>query len=261
MTSDAYTKPGRLRGKAAVVTGAARGIGLATAELFAAEGARLVITDIDTTQLAVAGADLRSKGADIVEVGGSVAEPVDSQAMISAAVTAYGAIDVLIANAGVIPLGTILDTAPEDWDRVMDVDARGMFLTCKYAITEMVRQGRGSIVCLSSISGMAGQRGQAAYGPAKFVATGLTQHLAVEWAEHGIRVNAVAPGTIETDAVHQVAKTAEGRRYLDLIREQHPMKRLGQPAEVANAILFLASDEASFITGTHLMVDGGYTAQ
>ena len=93
------------------------------------------------------------------------------------------------------------------------------------------------------------------------MATGLTRHLAVEWAEHGIRVNAVAPGTIETEAAHQVALTAEGRRYLELIREQHPMKRLGQPAEVAKAILFLASDEASFVTGAVLSVDGGYLAQ
>ncbi len=261
MTSDTDPKRGRLSGKSAVVTGAAKGIGRATAELFAAEGARLVITDIDTTGLTAAADDLRSLGAELVKVDGNVAKAADAEAMITAAVKAFGVIDILVANAGVIPLGTILDTSPDDWDRVMDVDARGMFLTCKYAITEMVHQRSGSIVCLSSISGMAGQRGQAAYGPAKFVATGLTRHLAVEWAEHGIRVNAVAPGTIETEAAHQVALTAEGRRYLELIREQHPMKRLGQPAEVAKAILFLASDDASFITGAVLSVDGGYLAQ
>jgi NAD(P)-dependent dehydrogenase (short-subunit alcohol dehydrogenase family) len=254
-------RAGRLNGKSAVITGAGNGIGRATAIQFADEGARLVINDIDKRSLAAVAETLRSAGADIVEVVGSVADPADAQAMISAAVSNYGVIDILVANAGVIPLGTITDTAPEDWDRVMDVDARGMFLTCKYAITEMARQGSGSIICLSSISGMAGQGGQAAYGPAKFVATGLTRHLAVEWAQHGIRVNAVAPGTIETEAVRQVVKTAEGRRYVDLIREQHPMKRLGQPAEVAQAIVFLASDDASFITGEVLAVDGGYLAQ
>jgi NAD(P)-dependent dehydrogenase (short-subunit alcohol dehydrogenase family) len=254
-------RAGRLNGKSAVITGAGNGIGRATAIQFADEGARLVINDIDKRSLAAVAETLRSAGADIVEVVGNVADPADAQAMISAAISHYGVIDILVANAGVIPLGTITDTAPEDWDRVMDVDARGMFLTCKYAITEMARQGSGSIICLSSISGMAGQRGQAAYGPAKFVATGLTRHLAVEWAQHGIRVNAVAPGTIETEAVRQVVKTAEGRRYVDLIREQHPMKRLGQPAEVAQAIVFLASDDASFITGEVLAVDGGYLAQ
>lgn len=255
------TRGGRLSGKSAVITGAGNGIGRATAIHFAEEGARMVINDIDEPSLAAVAETLRTAGADIVEVAGSVADPADAQAMISAAISSYGVLDILVANAGVIPLGIITDTTPEDWDRVMDVDARGMFLTCKYAIAEMARQGSGSIICLSSISGMAGQRGQAAYGPAKFVATGLTRHLAIEWAQHGIRVNAVAPGTIETEAVRQVVKTAEGRRYVDLIREQHPMKRLGQPDEVARAIVFLASDDASFITGEVLAVDGGYLAQ
>jgi NAD(P)-dependent dehydrogenase (short-subunit alcohol dehydrogenase family) len=261
MTTETPMTAGRLRGKAAVITGAGNGIGRATAELFADEGARLVINDLDKPSLAAVAKSLRSAGAEIVEVVGNVADPADAQAMISAAVSSYGTIDILVANAGVIPLGTIAETSPDDWDQVMDVDARGMFLTCKYAIAEMARQGSGSIICLSSISGMAGQRGQAAYGPAKFVATGLTRHLAIEWAEHGIRVNAVAPGTIETEAVRRVVKTPDGRRYVDLIREQHPMKRLGQPAEVARAIVFLASDDASFITGEVLAVDGGYLAQ
>jgi NAD(P)-dependent dehydrogenase (short-subunit alcohol dehydrogenase family) len=261
MTTETPLTAGRLSGKSAVITGAGHGIGRATAIHFADEGARLVLNDLDRPSLAAVAKSLRSAGAEIVEVAGNVADPADAESMITAAVSSYGTIDILVANAGVIPLGTIVETSPDDWDSVMDVDARGMFLTCKYAITEMARRGSGSIVCLSSISGMAGQRGQAAYGPAKFVATGLTRHLAVEWAEHGIRVNAVAPGTIETEAVRRLVETAEGRRYVDLIREQHPMKRLGQPAEVARAILFLASDDASFITGEVLAVDGGYLAQ
>ena len=131
-----------------------------------------------------------------------------------------------------------------------------MFLTCKYAIEEMLETGGGSIVCLSSISGLAGQKDQSTYGPAKFVASGITMHLAVEWADRGIRVNAVAPGTIATEAVAELPE-----RYIAPMREAHPIGRLGDPAEVANAILFLASDEASFVTGAILPVDGGYLAR
>jgi len=136
-----------------------------------------------------------------------------------------------------------------------------MFLTCKYAIEQMLLTGGGSIVCLSSISGMAGQRGQATYGPAKFVASGLTKHLAIEWADHAIRVNAVAPGTINTEGVRQLSTEPGGNEYLTRVKAAHPMGRLGEPHEVANAILFLASDDASFITGAILPVDGGFLAQ
>jgi NAD(P)-dependent dehydrogenase (short-subunit alcohol dehydrogenase family) len=137
----------------------------------------------------------------------------------------------------------------------------GMFLTCKYAIEAMLKTGGGSIVCLSSISGIAGQNRQATYGPAKFVATGITKHLAIEWADRGIRVNAVAPGTINTERVKRLPEEPGGSEYVEEIKKAHPMGRLGEPEEVANAILFLASDEASFITGTVLPVDGGYLAQ
>jgi NAD(P)-dependent dehydrogenase (short-subunit alcohol dehydrogenase family) len=143
----------------------------------------------------------------------------------------------------------------------MAVDGRGMFLTCKYAIAAMRESGGGAIVCLSSISGEAGQKRQAAYGPAKFVASGLTKHLAIEWADQGIRVNAVAPGTIRTERVTQLPNEPGGPEYLAAIEKLHPMGRIGEPAEVAQAILFLASDDASFITGAILPVDGGYLAQ
>ena len=141
---------------------------------------------------------------------------------------------------------------------MMSIDGRGMFLTCKYAIEQMITTGGGSIVCLSSISGMAGQSRQSTYGPAKFVASGLTKHLAVEWAGNGIRVNAVAPGTINTERVQQLPNEPGGPEYLEAVKAAHPMGRLGEPSEVAKAILFLASDEASFITGAILPVDGDF---
>jgi NAD(P)-dependent dehydrogenase (short-subunit alcohol dehydrogenase family) len=248
---------GRLNGQSCVITGAANGIGRATAELFFREEARLVLTDIDGAGLA----KLRAELPAAQTVTGDVSRPEDARRMIDTAVNQFGRLDVLVANAGVIPLQTILDATPEDWDHVMAVDGRGMFLTCKYAIEAMSATGGGSIVCLSSISGLAGQPGQAAYGPAKFVASGLTKHLAVEWAARGIRVNAVAPGTIRTERVRQLPHEPGGAEYLAQIEKMHPMGRLGEPAEVAAAILFLASAEASFITGAILPVDGGYLAQ
>jgi len=251
----------RLAGKSAVITGAAKGIGRATADVFAEEGARIIGTDIDADGLDRLRADLEVRGVECATVVGDVSKPDDARRMIAAAVERYGRIDILVANAGVIPLGSITESGPDDWDSVMAVDGRGMFLTCKYAIEAMLESGGGSIVCLSSISGMAGQSRQSTYGPAKFVATGLTKHLAVEWADKGIRVNAVAPGTIWTERVRSLPDEPGGTEYIEEIKKQHPMGRLGEPEEVARAIAFLASDEASFITGAILAVDGGYLAR
>ena len=251
----------RLRGKTALITGAAAGIGRATAELFAREGARLVLADVNTEGLDAVRESLCGSSEDVVLVTADVSRPEDARRAVQTAVERFGRIDIAVANAGVIPLASVVQATPEDWDRVMAIDGRGMFLTCKYAIEQMLITGGGSIVCLSSISGMAGQRGQATYGPAKFVASGLTKHLAIEWADHGIRVNAVAPGTINTDRVRQLSAEPGGKEYLTTVQAAHPMGRLGEPQEVANAILFLASDEASFITGVILPVDGGFLAQ
>lgn len=253
--------PGRLRGKSVVVTGAAKGIGRATAELFAREGASLVVTDVDRARLEDLKNRLAGSGtanAEVEAVVGDVSKPEEAGAMIRAAVERFGKLDILVANAGVIPLNNIVDATVEDWEHVMSVDGRGMFLTCKYAVEAMLENEEpgGSIVCLSSISGLAGQSDQSTYGPAKFVASGLTKHLAVEWASRGIRVNAVAPGTIQTEAVAELPES-----YKEPMKAAHPIGRLGEPSEVASAILFLASDDASFVTGAILPVDGGYLAQ
>lgn len=251
----------RLEGKSCVVTGAAFGIGRATAVRFAGEGARLVLTDIQEGPLQALVEELRGGGAEVEAVAGDVSIVEDAQRMIQTAVDRYGRLDVLVANAGIIPLGDILESSAADWDQVMAIDGRGMWLTCKYAIAAMLETGGGAIVCLSSISGLAGQKRQSTYGPAKFVASGITRHLAIEWADRGIRVNAVAPGTIRTERVMQLPNEPGGAEYLAAIEQAHPMGRIGDPSEVAAAILFLASDDASFITGAILPVDGGYLAQ
>jgi NAD(P)-dependent dehydrogenase (short-subunit alcohol dehydrogenase family) len=254
-------RSGRLLGKSAVVTGAAAGIGRATAELFAREGARLVLADINADGLSALRDSLRDVTGDVAVVTADVSKPEDVRRMIEVAVEEYGGLDIVIANAGIIPLASVVEATLDDWDEVMAIDGRGMFMTCKYAIEQMMSSGGGSIVCLSSISGVAGQPRQSTYGPAKFVASGLTKHLAVEWAARGIRVNAVAPGTINTERVQRLPEEPGGIEYLEALKAAHPMGRLGEPSEVAKAILFLASDEASFITGAILPVDGGFLAQ
>ncbi len=223
---------GRLQGKSALVTGAAFGIGRATAVLFADEGARLIVQDIQEGPLLVLRDELRTRGAEVEAVVGDVSKVADVQSAVSAAVSTYGRIDVAIANAGIIPLGDVTESTVEDWDNVMAIDGRGMFLTCKFAIEEMLKTGGGSIVCLSSISGVEGQKRQSTYGPAKFVASGITKHLAIEWAEKGIRVNAVAPGTINTERVQSLPNEPGGAEYLEVIKKAHPMARIGDPFEL-----------------------------
>ncbi|GBQ15059.1 SDR family NAD(P)-dependent oxidoreductase [Swaminathania salitolerans] len=249
-------KTGRLANKRALITGAAKGIGAATARLFAAEGARLVLSDIDENALSALGAELREAGHELRTTRMDVSNEEDIKAAVALSVEAFGGLDILVANAGIIPEATLDEATAALWDHTMAVDGRGMFLSCKYAAEEMVKAGSGAIVCLSSVSAFAGQPGQAVYGPAKYVASGITKHLAIDLADKGVRVNAVAPGTIATPAVAALDEAGIAR-----VVSMHPIGRIGQPEEVAPAIAFLASDEASFITGAVLPVDGGYLAQ
>lgn len=246
----------RLRNKVALVTGAAKGIGRATAERFAAEGARLVIADRDERALDGVAEQLRSAGHEVEAVACDVRDEAAINALFEAAFARFGHLDILVANAGVIPEATIEDATANLWHDTFSVDGRGMFLCGKRAAEHMAGRGQGAIVFLSSISAHGGQVGQAVYGPAKFVAAGLTKHFAVELAPKGVRVNAVSPGTIDTPAVAEL-----GKEGIETVVSMHPMGRMGRPEEIAAGILFLASDEASFVTGADLPIDGGYLAQ
>jgi NAD(P)-dependent dehydrogenase (short-subunit alcohol dehydrogenase family) len=186
---------GRLQGKSAIITGAAHGIGRATALRFASEGARVTLNDLDQAALDEVVEAVAAAGGVALSVAGDVSDTADVQRLVAEAVAAFGRVDILVANAGIIPEADLPAATAALWDRTMAVDARGMFLCCKYAAAEMLKVGGGAIVCLSSVSGFVGQKGQVIYGPAKFAASGLTKHLAVELAAQGIRVNAVAPGT------------------------------------------------------------------
>ena len=192
---------------------------------------------------------------------GDVSIEADVRALIAAAVERHDRLDVMVANAGVIPMATIAQATTALWDETFAVNGRGMFLCCKHAAERMLAQEprgseRGSIILTSSISAFGGLVGQSVYGPAKFVASGIARHFAIELAPRGIRVNAVAPGTVDTPALAQLGEAT----IRDLVA-LHPHARKAQPAEIARAYLFLASDDASFITGAVLPVDGGFTAQ
>jgi len=251
----------RLQDKVAVVTGAAAGIGEATAELFAAEGARVVLVDIEPTGEAVA-QRIRSHGGAALFVAADISVEADVQRAMQLADETFGRIDILINNAAVFVLKG-LEASVEDWRRSLDVNVIGTALCSRYAAAVMQRGGGGAIVNLASISGFIGQPHFLTYSATKAALLNMTRCMAVDLAPHNIRVNCVCPATIRTaGSDRHMAQT--GRREEEFLAEQAPLHllgRVGTPREVANAILFLASDEASFITATPLLVDGGYLAR
>jgi NAD(P)-dependent dehydrogenase (short-subunit alcohol dehydrogenase family) len=252
----------RLRDKVTIVTGAASGIGRATALLFASEGARLVLNDIDSQGLETV---LLQTGRDKTRaVAGNVAEEETARRLAHEAMSAFGRIDVLVNNAGVHFVRDITDMTVEEWDRLMDINLKSMFLCCKHVIPHMLRQKSGSIVNLASISSFVGQEMDGAstfaYNITKAGALQLTKSLATRYAADGIRINCVCPGNVETNIVKRTT-AGEVAEFWRQAAHSEPMGRNAQPIEIANAILFLAADEASFVTGCPLLVDGGYLAR
>lgn len=246
----------RLAGKVSIITGAANGIGRAMAELFAAEGARVVIADLDGDRAREAAAELAASGGEAHAVPTDITQPDQVRRMVEETLDRYTRLDVLVNNAGVGLNRPFLETTLEEWQRLIDVVLHGTFLCAQTAARAMVRQGSGTIVNVASISGQRGAQGRAAYGAAKAGVIQLTRVMAVELAPYGIRVNAVSPGPVVTDQSNGTHTVATRRSYLERI----PLHRYGERQEVAAATLFLASDESSFVHGHILNVDGGFTA-
>jgi NAD(P)-dependent dehydrogenase (short-subunit alcohol dehydrogenase family) len=247
----------RLREKAAIVTGAGSGIGRAISMLFAREEARVAVADID---LGAA----RATTSRIAEIGGcalalqtDVGAASEVERMIQDTVAAFGRLDILVNNAGVGTDGDVVQLPEEEWQRILDVNLTGVFLCCKYAIPQMRRSGGGSIVNIASIAARVGGSVSCVYPASKAGVVALSRNTALKFAAEGIRVNCVCPGHVDTALTY----TLKDPQVREALIRRYPLGRLGTAEEIAAAVLFLASDEAAFITGSELIVDGGYTAQ
>jgi cyclopentanol dehydrogenase len=254
--------PGRLEGKVALITGGASGIGEATAKLFAREGAKVVVADTQTEKGRAVVAAIKGAGGKATFVRANVTREGDAKRMVTSTVAKYGRLDILFNNAGVENSKPDVETSVKEWDTVMNVNVKGVFLGTKYAVPEMKKRGGGSIINTSSIFGLIGSPGFAAYHASKGAVRLLTKSTALAHAGDNIRANSICPGVIETPMFAQVLSEAPNP---DTARaewmENEPIGRFGRPDDIAYGALYLASDESSYITGTELVIDGGYTAR
>ncbi len=248
----------RLKGKIALITGGGSGIGRATCLLFAGEGATVVVADYvaegghETVQ------QIKANGGKATFVQADVSKSADVQNMIATTVQTCGRVDVLFNNAGIEgPSAKIANYKEDDWDRVIAIDLTSVYLGMKYVIPEMLKQGGGSIISTASVAGLVGFPGSGAYAAAKAGVINMTRMVALEYADKNIRVNCICPGIIDTPMVDRVV----GGRLRERVVKAEPVGRLGRPEDIANAALFLASDDSSFATGAPFVIDGGYVAR
>ena len=249
----------RLDGKVALISGGSRGMGAFEAELFVQEGAKVVICDVRVDEGDVLAKEIVDRGGEAAFVHLDVTSESDWAAAVREAVERYGKLDVLVNNAGVSARGSIEETSPDDWDRVMDINAKGVFLGTRSAIPEMRKAGGGSIINISSQLGLVGMgESSPQYQASKGAVRIFSKSAAIQYAHEGIRVNSVHPGPI-------ITPMTEARRSDEVVRQRMisriPLGRYGESEDVAYGVLYLASDESSFVTGSELVIDGGWTAQ
>ena len=248
---------GDLNGKVAIVTGAAKGIGESTAKLFAKEGARVTVSDVDVENGEKVVKTINDNGGEAIFIKSDASKAEDHEELVKKTVDAFGKLDIAVNNAGIGgPLAKTAEYPLEGWEKVINLNLNGVFYGTKFQIAEMLKNGGGSIVNIASILGQVGTANSPAYVADKHGVVGLTKTAAIEYAKEGIRVNSVGPGYIKTPLLNVLDDDT-----LDMLKGLHPIGRLGKPEEVAEIILWLASDKASFVTGNYYAVDGGYLSQ
>ncbi|MEE8601504.1 SDR family NAD(P)-dependent oxidoreductase [Euzebya tangerina] len=261
-------RPGRLEGKVAVITGAASGIGAASARLFAAEGAKVVLSDLPGEALEAEAAGIREAGGTAVAIAADVTSLEQCDALAAGAAEAFGPVDVLYANAGIAGTGTVADCDPAMWDTVIAVMLTGVWYSQRAIVGQMIESGGGSVINQASVGGIVGVPGIFPYAAAKAGVIGMTKQSAVEMGPHGVRFNAIAPGTAPTPLVTAVYEKGAGsggefstiEEGLANATKKYPIGRLGTVEDIANLALFLASDESAWITGAVHVIDGGMSA-
>jgi len=258
----------RLENRVAIITGAGSGIGRAAAQLFAKEGARIVVADLDRDRGEETVQNIRAKGGQSIFVYADVTKSSLVESAVSEAISEFGRVDILYNSAGVDIFvinpkadGTVVGTREEDWDRLLDINLKGTFLFCKYAIPHMMKQRRGVVINMGSEYGIVGGLTSAAYCASKGGVVLLTKQMALDYAPYNIRVNCICPCNVDTPLMEKGLATSEDPQAMRRTWEKiMPLRRFSKPEEIAAGALYLASDDASFVTGTVLSIDGGVTA-